>query len=162
MSMGPERENFEQLRKLLALKRHEQPPPRYFNDFSLQVIARIRAGEGQRSFHAYAWIQRFWAALDTRPALAGAFGAAVCALLIGGVIYSESAPPGTVASWPAGAPSTDLTAEAPHHSALGTIEDVSGSMSSSMAIPQPLGDSLFGSIPMPTVTPAALTIPLGN
>jgi len=162
MSMGPEQDGFEQLRKLLALKRHEQPPPRYFDDFSLQVIVRIKAGEGDRSFELYAWLQRFWAALDTRPALAGAFGAAVCALLIGGVIYSESATPATVATWPQGRSSSDLAVDTANRPLLSTIEEVSLASSTNATIPQPLGDSLFGSIPMPSVTPAALTIPLGN
>ena len=41
MNAEPEKD-FEPLRQLLKLKRHEQPPPRYFNDFSSQVIARIK------------------------------------------------------------------------------------------------------------------------
>jgi hypothetical protein len=162
MSMAPEHDSFEQLRKLLALKRHELPPPRYFDDFSLQVIVRIKAGEADRSFQPYAWLQRFWAALDTRPALAGAFGAAVCALLIGGVIYSESANPSDVAAWPQGRSSPDLTADAASRPLLSAIEAVSLASNTNVTLPQPLGDSLFGSIPMPSVTPAALTIPLGN
>ena len=47
MNMQPEHENFEDLRRLLVLKRYEQPPPRYFNDFSRKIIARIEAGEGE-------------------------------------------------------------------------------------------------------------------
>ena len=35
------------------------------------------------------WLQRIWAAFEAKPILAGAFGVAVCALLISGVIYSE-------------------------------------------------------------------------
>ena len=87
--MNPENENFEQLRRLLALKRHEQPPPGYFHNFSGQVIARIKAGErGDKSFDS-SWLQRFWSVLEAKPAFAGAFGAAVCAVLISGIFNSE-------------------------------------------------------------------------
>jgi len=96
MSMSQDTENFEQLRRLLKLKRYEQPPPRYFNDFSSQVIARIKLGErgegnaviGRLLWEA-PWLQRIWAAFEAKPVLAGAFGVAVCSLLITGVIYSE-------------------------------------------------------------------------
>src|SRR5438067_12240806 len=97
--MIPETENFEQLRRLLALKRHEQPPPGYFNNFSAQVIARIKAGEQAEDsfgigqwFWGSAWLQRLWSAIETKPALAGAFGVLVCGLLLSGVIYSDSSP----------------------------------------------------------------------
>jgi hypothetical protein len=94
--MSQDTENFEQLRRLLKVKRYEQPPPRYFNDFSSQVIARIKRGErgdghasvGRMLWEA-AWLQRIWAAFEAKPVLAGAFGLAVCATLITGVIYSE-------------------------------------------------------------------------
>ncbi len=97
MSMQSEPEDFQQLRRLLALKRHEQPPPGYFHNFSSEVVARIRAGESlatetgaSRSFLEFAWLHRLWDALETRPALAGAFGAAVCGFLTAGFLLSDN------------------------------------------------------------------------
>jgi hypothetical protein len=94
--MTPEQENFDALRRLLALKRHEQPPPGYFNSFSRQVIARIRAGDFkeepsffERFFGQAAWLHRAWSDLESKPALAGAFGIMVCGLLVFGMVYSE-------------------------------------------------------------------------
>ena len=89
--MNPDSEQFEQLRKLLVLKRHEEPPPGYLNRFSGQVIARIRAGE--QGEEKPAWLKKAWSLLETKPMLTGAFGAAVCALAISGLIYSEDADP---------------------------------------------------------------------
>lgn len=98
--MNSDVENFEQLRRLLALKRHEQPHPRYFNDFSSQVVARIKAGDkGETAdgldwlFGDVSWLQRLWATLESKPALAGAFGAAVCAMLVAGIVYSANVEP---------------------------------------------------------------------
>ena len=115
--MHSDPENFDDLRRLLALKRHEQPPPGYFNHFSSQVIARIRAGERgepasliSRLLVETTWWHRLAAALEARPAFAGATGAAICALLISGIVYSENAPlsaPGTLV---AAEPGSSLTA----------------------------------------------------
>lgn len=92
--MNPEREEFTNVRRLIALKRYEQPPPGYFRDFSSRVILRIEREQASRK-DAH-WLQRFWAALETRPAFAGLFSATLCGLLVAGVIYSsrESAPTG--------------------------------------------------------------------
>jgi hypothetical protein len=94
--MTPEPESFDALRRLLKLKRCE-PPPDYFNDFSSQVIAQIRVGATVEREHPLdrlswevPWLQRLIEAFQAKPALAVSFGAAVCALLVGGVIYSES------------------------------------------------------------------------
>ncbi len=96
MNMNRDAENFEQLRRLLALKRHEQPPPGYFNGFSRQVIVRIRSGDGAeeaaglaRLLEEVPWLRWLWAAFQTKPILAGAFGALVCGGLISVVISWE-------------------------------------------------------------------------
>src|SRR5262249_26788086 len=38
------------------------------------------------------WLQRLWEAFETKPAMASAFGLAVCGMVIAGVIYSDSDP----------------------------------------------------------------------
>jgi len=95
--MSPIPDDFEQLRRLLALKRHEQPPPGYFHHFSRQVIVRIQAGElgdgaeaSLWSFSGGSFLQRIWATLDARPALAGAFGVAVCGFFVVGALLSDN------------------------------------------------------------------------
>ena len=76
--MNPPPDKFDALARLLRLKRHEQPPPRYFNDFSSGVLARIQRGEARVS-----WWERF--GFDLRPAMAAASGALACGLIIYGV-----------------------------------------------------------------------------
>jgi len=93
-------EDFEQLRRLLALKRYEQPPPGYFNRLSREVIARIKAGEQEEGTGVMSWLSRFWAAFETKPLLAGAFGTAVCALLVSGISYSEKMETPQIAALP--------------------------------------------------------------
>lgn len=93
--MNAEPENFEQLRRLLIVKRHEQPPPGFFDNFSRRVMVRIEAGDtGEvalgigRWFWKTAWLQRFFSALEQKPALAGAFSLSMCGLLLAGIISS--------------------------------------------------------------------------
>src|SRR5512141_1935015 len=83
--MNPDPENFEQLRRMLVLKRYEQPPPGYFEHFSGNVVDRIRAetaGSG-------GWLRRVLSVLEAKPVFAGAFGVAVCSILISGILNSE-------------------------------------------------------------------------
>jgi hypothetical protein len=82
-----ENDNFESLRQLLALKRHEVPPPGYFDRFSGNVIARIRAEENKSS---QSWFSKVIEALELKPAFAGAFASAVCLLMLFGIVYSGS------------------------------------------------------------------------
>jgi len=89
--MNPDSENFDSLRQLLALKRHEVPPPGYFDRFSRDVMARIKSGDtGDEIGARQSWFSRFLRVFDVKPVFAGAFGTAVCAFLISGVISSES------------------------------------------------------------------------
>jgi hypothetical protein len=114
VSMNSDQEKYQDLRRLLALKRHEVPPPGYFEGFSRQVIVRIRAGDQGREesfilrfFGQGEWLHRFWAPVESQPRLAGAFTLGLCSLLACGVIYSgnsDSAIPG-VATWAAAEPS---------------------------------------------------------
>ena len=87
MSAAPE--DFENLRKMLKLKRHEQPPPGYFNSFSRLVIARLesdaRSGRSDLLSADAPWARRLLRILETNPIFAGAFGVAICALLIFGI-----------------------------------------------------------------------------
>ena len=92
--MSAESEQFTELRRLLALKRHEQPPPGYFNRFSGQVIARIEAGERGNDYSrldwlGQSWLTRLWGSFGTKPILAGAFGVTICSVLIAGVAFSD-------------------------------------------------------------------------
>ena len=93
--MESQPENFENLRRLLALKRHEQPPPGYFEDFSRGVFLRLQEGESSRAIGwdsvtwEAPWLHRLWEALSGKPMLTGAFGVAACALVLGGVLYAE-------------------------------------------------------------------------
>ena len=93
--MNHDSQDFENLRRLIALKRHEQPHPSYFNNFSGEVCARIKAGEQGRTADAFGWLfkdlnwlQKLWTTLEARPVLAGAVGVAACAFLFGGIVYS--------------------------------------------------------------------------
>ena len=97
----------ELLRRLLALKRHEQPPPKYFLHFSDRVIARIEAEATSRNRR---WWRFLVPDLDSRPVLAGAYGVVIGGLLVIGVWFSQwddpQAPTGIEAAsqWSAFAP----------------------------------------------------------
>ena len=86
--MNPKQENFESLRRLMKLKRYEQPPPRYFRDFSSQVIARISKEQTETS-PVSSWLERLSGIFQARPALSGVLGASVCVLLLGTAVYSD-------------------------------------------------------------------------
>jgi hypothetical protein len=166
--MSEDTENFEQLRRLLKLKRYEQPPPRYFNDFSSRVIARIKLGK-QGEYNASLtervrweapWLLRIWSAFEAKPVLAGAFGFAMCALLITGVIYSERSDVQPMALIPGAESSVSsseeiATAMAENHPLLAKPAALEASSTS----PIPADESLLGNL---QAQPASFAFPGGN
>ena len=172
MSMNQAPENFEALRRLLALKRHEQPPPRYFNDFSSQVIARIKLGESgesgpilDRLIWEAPWLQRIWAAFEAKPVLAGVFVVAMCGLLITGVVCSDKTDVPSIALVPGtemeSAPRTFASVSAADHPLLSKPPMLEPSSTNPIATAQ-TDESLLGGIGMLRAQPASFSFPTGN
>jgi hypothetical protein len=90
--MNENENKFESLRQLLALKRHETPPPGYFEHFSGEVMARIRAGDAGGADSVSRQLPRLFqllSAFEAKPAFAGAFAFSLCLLLVFGIVYAE-------------------------------------------------------------------------
>jgi hypothetical protein len=91
-------EQFDRLIQLLALKRHEQPPPGFFDRFPREVHRQILAQSNAR--HAWAsrlrqdsnWFRQLLALLDEKPHFAGIAGVLACGLVIAGVLYANYNP----------------------------------------------------------------------
>lgn len=87
-------QEFEKLRKLIALKRHEVPPPGYFDNFSRDLIGRIGADpEAQPGM----W-QQFLAMFRARPAISWSFGAAAVFVLFAASSAFENQPANSLPS----------------------------------------------------------------
>ena len=102
--MNEEGQDFERLRRALALKRYEIPPPRYFNELPGRITARldIAAKEAPDSF----W-ERMRRVVSERPAFAtGAGIAAGCAVLAAVAMLStlDNRPAGSAGIQPAASP----------------------------------------------------------
>lgn len=78
-------ENQEKIEKLLSWKRHEQPPPGYFNTFSARVVARIESEELAATKSWWHWLAGTFA----KPAMACAYGMALGAVLVAGVSLTQ-------------------------------------------------------------------------
>jgi hypothetical protein len=81
--MNSDQENFEALRKLLALKKYEQPPPRYFSELPSRIWVRIERERQTTSFWA-----RLFPNFGLNPAMAYSFGLLACGTLVFGIGYS--------------------------------------------------------------------------
>jgi hypothetical protein len=142
--MNPESENFDSLRQLLALKRHEIPPPGYFDRLPRDIMARIKAGDtGDELGADFSWFRRLVSAFDVKPIFAGAFGTVVCALLTIGVMTSERTPAFAAATaTPVGPTAGGLASST-------TEVEIASSSSNSV----PAGGDLFSSMPSLQATP---------
>jgi len=94
--MSENQDDFKSLRRLLSLKRHETPPPGYFNNFSGLVLQRIRSEQAKASaglsgelFSQAPWLSKLVQVLNMKPAFAGGFAGALCMVLFFGIIYAE-------------------------------------------------------------------------
>ena len=160
--MNENENNFESLCRLLALKRHETPPPGYFNRFSGQVIARIRAGEGRSgaNFSELPWLVKLLRAFEFKPAFAGAFASAVCLLLVFVGVYEDGGESAPQAFLQNSQPSTGsfaamTPAPLPQSDSIGMI--ASNNAANSL---QPVA-SLFAGSPNQFAQPVSFTLP-GN
>jgi hypothetical protein len=138
-------QDFEKLQQLLKLKRYEQPHPRYFNELSSQVTARLRAGETAHFEEAVSqapWLRRFWSIIEGRPALSGIFASGICGLvLLGGFMGGKPGlQPGLAETKPEPAANQSLLAD----TGSGVI---SGTTSTNPSALSPAGNSLF-SLPL--------------
>lgn len=70
----------------LALKRHERPPPGYFDRLPSRVLARIDA---QRPVVNSGWVDSLLERLQLRPALVGFLGASLGGLYFLGLAFSD-------------------------------------------------------------------------
>lgn len=85
--MNSSPDDFKDLRRLLALKRHEQPPPGYFTYLPDQIQLKIERRD-DLSEHSTWWtwlVERF----DARPVLAGAYACVISGLMLLGVKVSR-------------------------------------------------------------------------
>ena len=84
--MSNEPANFEDLKKLLALKRREQPPPGYFNRFSRGIRARVASGEDASPPEG--WWQRWFGVGELKPGLVGVYALGLTGVVLVGLKVS--------------------------------------------------------------------------
>jgi len=94
--MNENENDFESLRRLLTLKRHETPPPGYFNSFPDLVMQRIRFNQAHAAtniseelFTQAPWLGRVLQAFSMKPVFASGFVGALCMVLFFGIVYAE-------------------------------------------------------------------------
>ncbi len=154
--MNENENDFDALRRLLALKRHETPPPGYFDRFPGAVMARLRAsqsaaqdGIAERFANRLPWLVQVIRVLETKPAFATTFASALCLLLLAGIVFAER-PEGTFQPLIQSAQDSS-----PQNTALATPSDLT-------AVPMglqkfiPSTNSVFNAPPMGAMSAVAL------
>jgi hypothetical protein len=84
--MGALNNNEDRVRKLIEWKRHEQPPPGYFDALPDRILFRVQTLRSPE--HASIW-RDILSAFDIRPVLLGAFGTAAFGIFFFGVSLAE-------------------------------------------------------------------------
>jgi hypothetical protein len=143
--MNPDTDKQDELQKMLALKRHEAPSPRFFKGFSTEVIGRLHSPEPSVD---QAWWQRL--GLHTRPVQVSVLGVVVCGLLLAGLIASLRVEPPK----PAPRSPDDQThlVVAPPPNAASVPTPAEGSISSVTETPR-IGEPVVASRPAPIGQP---------
>lgn len=77
--------DFSRLQKLLAAKRHEQPPPGYLDRLPGQITARLRA---EAAAQPEPWWRQLLASFQTKPAWAIAFSFLALGALTTGILLA--------------------------------------------------------------------------
>ena len=96
--MSEQPENFDQLLRLLALKKYEQPPVDYFDQLSEEIASRLVAETAEPEMlidpipSELGWVGKLWALLEARPALVGACGVAASGLVLWGILSAPRLP----------------------------------------------------------------------
>lgn len=84
----PKPDQAEALRRLMSIKRHEAPPPGFFEGFSSKVIAQL---EAETNVSALPWWREWLNVFVHRPALAGAVGMLAGVMLVAGGTLARTA-----------------------------------------------------------------------
>jgi hypothetical protein len=135
--MNQSEHNFQDLKRLLKLKRHEVPPPGYFHNFSGDVIARIKAGDNRESIsfmetlqERVPWLFNLVRLFETKPGVVGGLATSLCVLMVFGLVLTENSDNGTAPSTAFDVPSQPAS----QSSQMASASSASGSSSA----PSPL------------------------
>jgi hypothetical protein len=148
--MTDDNNNFGGLTNLLRLKRHEIPPPGYFDRLSGDVMTRIRAGEtgGKVSFlerlkSGSGIFDGLMQSIAARPGIVGALATAMCALFLAGVVALDRSESG-------GSVADPMTAQvAP------TAPDASPDLAAAETLGAPLGGLVSSTNPVSSLQPVS-------